>query len=105
MNAPLTLRNFLLVVLVGVLVALIPLGYAWTKVTAELENIEIKLKGIDTRVDQLQVCQIAEGRALANTDRIKEAHERVSELEKLLSQCGERLQEKHGSQSSGETGM
>lgn len=102
MDSPLTLKTFMLTLLACVFVAMVPVGYAWTTVTSDLENLNYRIKTIKTQIGQIQECEQAKSIIAANKDRIHRADERISELQTVVDACSAALREHETESETGD---
>lgn len=102
MDSPLTLKTFTLALLACVIVAMIPVGYAWTTVTSDLENINYRIETTKTQIGHLQECEQAKSIIGANKDRIQRADERISELQTVVDSCTAALREHEAESETGD---
>lgn len=92
MNRPLTLGSLLLTLSICVLVAALPVGYAWTIFTSKLENIETKTDKLHNDMENIGVCQKAKAEAFTNQSRIGELENQLEGAAEVLQACKEQLQ-------------
>jgi len=87
MDSPVTLKHALVIVLVGAVLAALPVGYGWTTLVARADAAEYKLNSIETAMERISECRVTQSEAEANRTKIANLESSIEAWEGIADAC------------------